>query len=239
MWVAEAAARGIVAAGGGVGDCEAIRPGLLHQPANAVSSLALVLAAAWIAGRASRMPDERPELVALAAVVAANGLTSFAFHGPLLGSARWWHDLAALAIPLFVAVHDIGLVRDASVRSRLGAIGIGVVVLGALLALWPQLLMGLGFVGAVAAGIGELAAYRAGYRPRPGQATPSQIAAWGLVAALLGLAGLAFLLGRSASPWCEPESLLQAHAAWHVLVAVGSVAYVRAAFEFRGVPRSG
>jgi hypothetical protein len=238
MWVAATAARGIAAAGAGVGDCEAIRAGLLHQPANAISSLALVLAAAWIAGRASRMPDERPELFALAAIVAANGLTSFAFHGPLLGSARWWHDLAALAIPLFVAVHDIGLVRDVSVRSRLRAIGIGVVVLGALLALRPQLLMPLGFVGAGDAGIGELAAYRAGYRPRPGQATPPQLAAWGLVLAVLALAGLAFLLGRSASPWCDPESLLQAHAAWHLLVAVGSMAYAWAAFELRGVPRS-
>jgi hypothetical protein len=36
-----------------------------------------------------------------------------------------------------------------------------------------------------------------------------------------GAAGLAcWWLGRTASPWCGPDSLLQAHAAWHVLSAV-------------------
>jgi hypothetical protein len=238
MWVAVVALWRIAAAGAGVGDCEAIRAGFLHQPANAISSLAIVAAAVWIAARASRVPAERPELLALAAIVAANGLASFGFHGSAQASARWPHDLSALAIPLFVAVHDAGLVRGAPVRSRLRALGIGVVILGVVLALRPELLMPLGFVGAVAAGVGELAAYRAGYRPRPGRATRSQLAAWSLVLGVLALAGLAYLLGRSASPWCRPASLLQAHAAWHLLVALGSVAYAWAAFELRGVPRA-
>jgi hypothetical protein len=63
-----------------------------------------------------------------------------------------------------------------------------------------------------------------------------QLAAWGTVLTALALAGLAFLLGRSTSPWCRPESLLQAHAAWHLLVAVSSIAYAWAAFELRGEP---
>lgn len=220
----------------GIGDCEAIRDGFLRQPANAISSLAFLLAAAWIAWRATEVRPERAELLVLAAIVAANGIGSFGFHGPFGASFRWFHDLSALSIPLFVAVHDTGLVRGWAIRWRLTGIAAGVAMIGALLAVWPDLLVRLGFVGAAAAGLGELAAFRAGYRPRPGHATRVQLAAWGVVLGVLALAGLAFLLGRSTSPWCRPQSLLQAHAAWHLLVAVGSVAYAWAAFELRGVP---
>jgi len=41
------------------------------------------------------------------------------------------------------------------------------------------------------------------------------IAPWLLVA----LGGLCWWLGQSDGPWCRPGSLLQAHAAWHVLAA--------------------
>ena len=228
-WVAAASSFGI-------GDCEAIRDGFLRQPVNSVSSLAFLLAAAWIVWRAVEVPSERSELLALAAIVAANGVGSFAFHGPLGMSFRWFHDLSALSIPLFVAVHDAGLVRATPIRRRLTGMAAGVAIIGVLLAVWPHLLVPLGFAGAVAAGAGELAAFRAGYRPRPGHATGVQLAAWALVLGVLALAGLAFLLGRSASPWCRPESLFQAHAAWHLLVAFGSVAYAWAAFELRGEP---
>lgn len=220
----------------GVGDCEAIRDGFLSQPSNAISSLAFVLAAAWIAWRATRVRRERAELFVLATIVAANGVGSFGFHGPFGASFRWFHDLSALSIPLFVAVHDAGLVRGTAIRSRLVGVAAGVAIVGALLAVWPHLLVPLGFVGAVAAGLGELAAFRAGYRPRPGRASWVQLAAWATVLSALALAGLAFLLGRSTSPWCRPESLLQAHAAWHLLVAVSSAAYAWAAFELRGEP---
>jgi hypothetical protein len=226
-----------IAAASGIGDCEALRDGFLHQPANALSSLAFLLAAGWIVSRATKVPAERPELFALAAIVAANGVGSFGFHGPFGTSFRWFHDLSALSVPLFVIVHDGGLVRGAAVPRRLRALAAGVAVIAALLAIWPHLLVPLGFAGAVGAAMGELAAFRAGYRPRPGNATGVQIAAWALVLGALALAGLAFLLGRSTSTWCRPESWFQAHAAWHLLVALGSVAYAWAAFELRGDPQ--
>jgi hypothetical protein len=226
-----------VASGSRIADCEAIRDGFLHQPANAVSSLALLVAAGWIAGRAVRVPAERSELIALALIVGANGLGSFAFHGPMGGSARWFHDVAALSIPLFVAVHDAGLVRGTPVMGRLRGVAIGVVILGGALAVWPQVFVALGVIGALAAGVGELAAFRAGYRPRPARASATQLVAWGLVLGAIALAGLAFLLGRTQSPWCRPTSWLQLHAAWHVLVALASVGYAWAAFELRGLPR--
>ena len=221
-----------------IADCEAIRDGTLRQPSNAISSLALLVAAVWITRRASRVPAERPELITLAVIVAANGVGSFAFHGPLGPSARWFHDLAALSIPSFIAIHDTGLVRGTPVDRRLWMLAACLAVIGCLLAAWPDLLVPLGLLGAGAAGAGELAAFRAGYRPRPGQATRSQIVAWALVLGTITLAGLAFVLGRSESAWCRPASWFQFHAAWHAMVALSSIAFAWAAFELRGIPAS-
>ena len=36
---------------------------------------------------------------------------------------------------------------------------------------------------------------------------------------LLASGGACWALGRSGGPWCRPDSLLQAHAAWHLLAA--------------------
>jgi hypothetical protein len=37
--------------------------------------------------------------------------------------------------------------------------------------------------------------------------------------------------GRTASPWCRPDSLLQPHAAWHVLGAVALAAWAHAVLD--------
>lgn len=39
------------------------------------------------------------------------------------------------------------------------------------------------------------------------------------VAGLAVLAGAAYPAGRTSAPWCDPDSLAQPHAAWHVLSA--------------------
>ena len=89
---------------GAEGDCEAIRPGLIGQPANTVSSLALVAAAIPIARSARRRRQPAWRAVALAS--ALEGLGSVAYHGPGGRSAKVLHDagLVALAATLGVAV---------------------------------------------------------------------------------------------------------------------------------------
>jgi hypothetical protein len=225
----------LAASGLGHGDCEAIRSGWLGQPVNALTSLVFLVAGLWIARRGRRVPLERTELLVFGLAVASNALGSFLFHGPRPLGSRWLHDLTALSVPLFVAVHDVGLVRGWAVTSRLRWFAAGLVVVGAVLVA-PGTLVPLGFLAAVGAGLGELLAFRAGYRPRPGHATGTQLAAWGVGLVTLALGGLAFLLGRSGSPLCEPESLFQLHGGWHLLVAVASMAWALAAFELRGVP---
>jgi hypothetical protein len=225
----------LAASGLGHGDCEAIRSGWLGQPVNALTSLVFLVAGAWIAARARKAPLERAELWTFAAAVASNALGSFLFHGPRPLGSRWIHDLSAFSIPLFVAVHDVGLVRGWAVTPRLRWFVVGLAGVGAVLAI-PGTLVPLGFLAAAGAGVGELLAFRAGYRPRPGRASGAQLAAWSVGLVTLALAGLSFLLGRSESPLCEPESLFQLHGGWHLLVAVASMAWALAAFELRGAP---
>ena len=225
----------LAASGLGHGDCEAIRDGWIAQPVNALTSLVFLVAGAWIAGRARKAPLERAELWAFGLAVASNAAGSFLFHGPRFVGSRWIHDLSALAVPAFVAVHDLGLVRGWPVPSRLRWFVIVLTGVGVMLVV-PGSLMPLGFVAAASAGVGELLAFRAGYRPRPGRASGSQLAVWSVGLGTLTLAGLSFLLGRSGSPLCEPESLLQLHGGWHALVAVASMAWALAAFELRGAP---
>lgn len=90
-------------------DCERIRPGLIAQPANAVSSLAFVAAGTWIAYRARSAGGAWWGAVGAAATVA--GVGSVAYHGPGGRLAKVVHDLGvdALAVLLPVAVAaDVG-----------------------------------------------------------------------------------------------------------------------------------
>lgn len=87
-----------------VGDCERIRPGLIGQPANTVSSLAFVAAAVPIA-RHGRRAGSRAWL-AVAAAAAIEGLGSVGYHGPGGRVAKAVHDggLVALAAALAAAL---------------------------------------------------------------------------------------------------------------------------------------
>jgi len=87
-----------------VGDCERIRPGLIGQPANTVSSLAFVAAAVPIA-RHGRRTASRAWL-AVAAAAAVEGVGSVGYHGPGGRVAKAVHDggLVALAVTLAAAL---------------------------------------------------------------------------------------------------------------------------------------
>jgi hypothetical protein len=49
--------------------------------------------------------------------------------------------------------------------------------------------------------------------------------------AAFGVGGVAFALGRTSSPLCDPDSPLQLHGAWHLLVALSLAAWARARIE--------
>jgi hypothetical protein len=63
-------------------------------------------------------------------------------------------------------------------------------------------------------------------RRAPGRRVAYRVA---LAAATAGAA--CWWLGRTASPWCDPDSLLQGHAAWHLLGAGALAAWGQAVLE--------
>lgn len=77
----------------GDGDCEALRPGLIGQPVNTITSFAYVGAGAWLASRLARLPSgQRPAAAAYATLTAITGVGSIAYHGPQFPGAQFLHD---------------------------------------------------------------------------------------------------------------------------------------------------
>ena len=152
----------------GAGDCERLHDGLIAQPVNTASALALVAVGAWLVGRRRTW---------FGVAVAAAGVGSVDYHGPGSPAARLLHDGTLYAVVGFVAWNEVA--RRVG-RSRLTPRG--------------------------------RVAYRAA-----------------LAAAAAG--GACWWLGRTASPWCDPDSLLQGHAAWHLLAAVALACWALAALE--------
>lgn len=105
-----------------LGDCERIRPGLIGQPVNTLSSLAFVAAAVPVArgGGGWRW---------VAAATAFEGLGSVGYHGPGGRVAKAMHDLGLVAM---VATTAAALATDPGpprVRSRTLLLSASAVVL--------------------------------------------------------------------------------------------------------------
>jgi peptidoglycan/LPS O-acetylase OafA/YrhL len=77
----------------GSSDCEAFHQGLIAQPSNALTSLAYVVAGAWVATRVARLPRaDRTWAWAYAIVLVLVGLGSVDFHGTQSPVAKPLHD---------------------------------------------------------------------------------------------------------------------------------------------------
>ncbi len=133
----------------GASDCEALRDGWLGQPVNTLSSVAYIVAGAYVLRRGG------PRISALA--LAAVGVGSVLYHGPMTPGAGLAHDgsIVALAATVPLAWRHRSLRRP-----PLAAV----------------------FVG--------------------------------------GTAIVVNLFTRTGAPLCRPGSLLQGHAAWHILTAL-------------------
>ena len=217
--------------GRGDGFCEARPTGLVRQPANAWSNLGFVVAGLLIAVRAD---DPRTTLAAhpglataFGSLVVLLGPASAAMHATQSAAGGHLDLLSMFLVSSFASAYAV---------MRLVRGGIGV------FAAW--------FVGALA--LSELIEFRvhgdvpvvnnwanaafgafllvaavceAVLHARPGPRTDLR---WGLAA--LGAMALAFTvwnLSKDGAPLCRPESLLQGHAFWHVMCAVGAYCLYR------------
>lgn len=205
-----------------VGDCEWRPGGPWRQPVNAASSLAYVVVAADLARRVVRGGLRRPGAV-LAGLVALEGAGSLWYHAGSGPGAQLLHDLPLLGTVGFLAGRHLDRAAEAAGRSgraRWAAAPVVLVVAGGLL--------GVVAPGAVPALIAATVATVAGAevlaRSRGGAPVWDR--------ALLGLAaaaGLAWLAGRGDSPLCDPGSVLQPHALWHVGTALVLAGWARRA----------
>lgn len=162
------------------GDCELIRSDLWGQPANAISSLAFL-----VAGIA--LLRSRPVIGWLTCGVAAG---SFLFHGPMPAGAEWAHDTSLAALLL-------GLMLEGS---PLALAGLGTVT-GALFGLFPVI---------TDASIIVLAVLAAGVLVRRGDlAAPQTKAAGAILAGSGAVAALARTGGPLCRPgsWLQGHAL--------------------------------
>jgi hypothetical protein len=216
-------------------DCERFGHGWLGQPANALTSLAFGVVGLWILLRAVRGRDRhgRMELAVFGVVVSANALGSFAYHGFQPWWGHWAHDAAILAVLLFIGVLDAALLLGWRRARTLSVFGAGLVGLGIWLALLPDA-TDLLFAGVtIGACVGEFGACRTGYRPHPSEGWTPRTIGWTVVVVALVLGTASLLLGRTGSPACRPESLVQLHGLWHLFLAVAMGAYAYGAIESR------
>ncbi len=205
------------------GDCEARVGRFWEQGANSWSSLAYV-AVAVVLARAVQRNRLPLGAIVLAAAIALEGLGSILFHGTPSDVSLAVHDLALLTIAGHVLGWYLGRFRADTERWSVVGAGIGLVGGGGV---WlvergsTSVVIGLTIAAIVVA---DLAARRRGLRP---------VATRGLVV-LAVVAGAAWLLGRSESPLCDPESPFQFHAAWHVLSALLLLAWTDRAYSVAG-----
>lgn len=199
--------------------CEAIQDAIVRQPANTWSSFAFVVAAVWVTARFLRREASRPALVSAEAALFSGSLvlTGFgsAFYHASLTFIGQIIDVSGMyLVATFILLHRLGPRFGAPPRL---AVLVFVLANGALMAAQvttPSLrrtVFGVLLVSALAV------EWRSS---RPGRS-------W--------LAAAAFLMALAFSIWfidrrrlvCDPGSLIQGHAAWHLLGAVAAACLYR------------
>ena len=203
----------------GTSDCELRDDWWLQQDVNAWTSLTYLAAGlllAWEVHR-SRLPRA---VYGLAAVVAAEGIGSFAYHGEASDLSQFLHDVPLIGALCFVAGWHAGRLRDRADTGSLIGLAVGLVASTAMWALAPDATN-----GAVAVAIAVIAVSSLLARQRQ----MAGVWSWPLLA-LGALAVSMWALGTPGSWACDAESWLQPHGLWHILTAVVALAWVDRAY---------
>lgn len=213
----------------GESDCEALLEDVaLAQPANAVSSVAYVAAGLWLLARATRHGGAEARTQAVYGLALTSvGVGSIAFHGPQPAGARLVHDLTIAAVFAVVAGRGARVLLGRSEQVGLLIAAGLTAIAGVVMAARPDAGPPVNAVLAGSAVAMETRLHWTGRRPR--RARLLGVAAGALVAG-----GVVNALGRTGGPWCDPTSLFQGHAMWHLLTAAALGLYGLAAF---GDPR--
>ncbi len=207
-------------------DCETLRDAALAQPVNTVTSLAYVVVGVWVAATAYRRGRLDATAIVFALCLAGIGIGSVLFHGPQPAGSRLLHDLPITLTVVFIIVHDVWLLRG---RDRaLTAFAPLAVAVTALAIISVDLATAATAVGAaVVAGLEFVIARR---RARS-ITNEGQRRAYAVIIGVSALGAISYVLGRTGSPTCDPDSPLQFHAVWHLLSATVFAAWWWLAFD--------
>ena len=205
-----------------VADCERLVAGWLAQPANALSSLAFVVVGMLVPIIVrKRSGAHHPVSGALGGTMVLVGIGSVAFHGPGGPVSNWIHDASITLLLVLIIFWELGLWAGWSTRRIVKS---WMVVSAALLtvelarsAFGDTLNAPLALVAVVGI-VGPLVGIP---RIRQPERNKQVLAALGLVAT----GAVIMVLSRTGGPLCAPDAVIQGHALWHVLVAMGLGVY--------------
>lgn len=198
-------------------DCENVRS-IVGQPVNVLSSLAMSGLGIWLLWQARHWHDRtrKRSLLAVGIALVSTGIGSAAFHGPGGWIAHVLHDVTITALPLAAAVALEAERRAIDSTRWFGAL-MAMTVLTRMItpdAHIPATALAFGWLGFAI------------YKRR--SELPLRRGWLGAAALTLIAARVFFELSRTGEVLCRPDSVLQGHAAWHILVAVSVVLTAKA-----------
>jgi hypothetical protein len=229
--------------GRGNGFCEAARDQLVRQPANTWSNTGFVVAGlliAWHVGRGLREDAvlTRSRATSYAVLVVLLGPGSAAMHASQSAAGGHLDTTSMYLLASFAAAYALARLRRWDGRSF--AVAFVVLLAGCELVdfLVTQPVPVVMSVGNVV--FGALLATAIALEVRMGREPDRSIELrWGLAG--LGTMVVAFVIWNTAkqgTPFCSPDSLLQGHAAWHLLGAVAAYCLFRLYASERALPRA-
>jgi hypothetical protein len=200
----------------GQSDCERIREGFIAQPVNTFSNIGYVISGAELVARGLDGQVKRPRLTtAFGLALTALGVSSAAYHGPGTTWGKWSHDTSIAGALTFIGVAEVSEARAWSRPMTVIAGCAGLLGAAALLAVRPDATNPLD-AGLVALSAGVAVVQPKSSRPNIRRVAPAMI-----------VAEAANALGRTNGPLCQPDSLLQGHAVWHMLTAAALRGWAR------------
>lgn len=200
--------------------CEALGAGLIRQPANTWSSLAFVAVGIGVAVRWFRSGERglaalsRAEAALLCGSLVLVGLGSAFYHASFTFVGQVFDVSGMYLVATFLLLHRLGPRWNLPpIGSVLGFVGVNAALMTAQVTTPALRRVAFGILLAAALAV----EWRSSRRGRPWLATG---------AGLMLLAFVIWILDR----WrlvCDPGSLIQGHAAWHVLGALASACLYR------------
>ena len=201
----------------GESDCESIGDGFLAQPVNALSSLTFsVVGLALLTWAGKAQATERAVRYTFVVAMIATGIGSFLYHGPQTAGSGFLHDITFLVALLIVAVANVSTWLQWPSSRLWGVFAALGVTAAVVLAVFPSVTNVLTGISVLILVTGDVGMHRLG----------GIDGRWyGVALGALAIALIFFLVGRTGSPLCDPDTVLQGHGAWHVFSAVFLGAY--------------